>query len=66
MRLERKKTMKDNIDILLKRRKHIREQINELEEEYGALGEVLRELMEYIQKEEDEKYDEENELPELL
>ena len=58
--------MKDNIDILLKRRKHIREQINELEEEYGALGEVLRELMEYIQKEEDEKYDEENELPELL
>lgn len=58
--------MKDNIDILLKRRKHIREQINELEEEYGAIGEVLRELMEYIQKEEDEKYDEENELPELL
>ena len=58
--------MKDNIDILLKRRAKIREQINELEEEYGALGEVLRELMEYIQKEEDEKYDEENELPELL
>ena len=57
--------MKDNIDILLKRRNKIREQINELEEEYGALGEVLRELMEYIQKEEDEKYDEENELPEL-
>ena len=57
--------MKDNIDILLKRRNKIREQINELEEEYGALGEVLRELMEYIQKEEDEKYDEENELSEL-
>ena len=57
--------MKDNIDILLKRRSKIREQINELEEEYGALGEVLRELMEYIQKEEDETYDEENELPEL-
>ena len=54
--------MKDNIDILLKRRNKIREQINELEEEYGALGEVLRELMEYIQKEEDEKYDEENEI----
>lgn len=52
--------MRDNIDILLKRRKKLRKQINELEEEYTAMGEVLRELMEYIQDEEERREEEED------
>ena len=50
--------MKDNIKILLDRREEIRNKINKLEKEYGAIGEVLTELFEYRQNEKDREYEE--------
>ncbi len=47
--------MKDNIQILLNRRNEIRDQINKLEHEYQAIGEVIQELFEYKQNEKDRK-----------
>lgn len=52
--------MKNNIQTLLNRRNEIRNQINKLENEYQALGEVIQELLEYKQNEKD-KEDERNE-----
>ena len=45
--------MKENIDILLNRREEIRNQINKLEKEYKAIGEVLTDLYKYKKAERD-------------
>lgn len=47
--------MKDDIQILLDRREEIRKQINKLEAEYGALGNVITVLFKYKQKEKDKE-----------
>ena len=57
--------MKNNIQILLNRRNEIRNQINKLESEYQAIGEVIQELLEYKQNEKD-KEDERNERNERM
>lgn len=54
--------MKNRYQILLDRRKEIQEQINKLNDEYTAIGEVLHELFEYKQNEKDKEEDEEYEL----
>ena len=52
--------MKEKIQILLNRRRRIQEKINELTEEFNALGDVLQELFEYKEKEEEENLPEED------
>jgi hypothetical protein len=52
--------MKEKIQILLNRRRRIQEKINELTEEFNALGDVLQELFEYKEKEEEENSSEED------
>ena len=43
--------MKENINILLDRRAEIKEQINKLEKEYKAIGDLIQELYRYKEKE---------------
>ena len=47
--------MKQDIKILFERRKEIQEQINKLQEEYKALGNVLSKIMEVTEKEIEEE-----------
>lgn len=52
--------MKENIKTLLDRREEIKNQINKLEKEYSAIGEVLTELYNYKQKEYKQEKEKEN------
>ena len=49
--------MKENIKILLDRRSEILNQINKLEAEYKAIGDVLTELYNYREKEKKQNYE---------
>ena len=47
--------MKDDIKILLERRKELKEEINKLQEEYTAIGNVLTKVMEVTEQEQKEE-----------
>lgn len=49
--------MKENIKILLDRRSEILKEINKLEAEYKAIGDVLTELHRYREKEKKQNYE---------
>ena len=49
--------MKENIKILLDRRSEILKEINKLEKEYKAIGDVLTELYNYREKEKKQNYE---------
>lgn len=51
--------MKEDIKILLDRRKEIQDQINKLEKEYKAIGKVITELHRYKEKEKGMNYERE-------
>lgn len=46
--------MKDNIETLLNRRKELQEQINKLQEEYTALGNVITKILKIAEQEKEE------------
>lgn len=47
--------MKEDIETLLERRKKLREQINEMEKEYGALGRVITKILKVTEEEKQEE-----------
>ena len=45
---------REDVNILLERRKELQEQINKLSKEYTAIGKLLEELIKYEEREKDD------------